>query len=91
MKLQCITVRVGLKKKKKKKFPIFAQNPVSQSHSLPQGRGFKIVDARGREIFLRINLKNFFVTTYGTSVRQPRLFVTAYGTSVRRKRVKRQG
>ena len=87
MKLRCITVR----EKKKKKNPIFAQNPVSKSHSLPQGRGFKIVDARGREIFLRINLKNFFVTTYGTSVRQPRLFVTAYITSVWRKRIKRQG
>ena len=43
----------------KKKIPIFAQNSVSQCHSLPQGGGFKVFDARGREIFLRECLKTF--------------------------------
>ena len=76
-------------KKKKKKIPIFAQNPVSHSHSLPQGRGFKVFDARGREIFLRKNLKSLFrndVRYVGSA--PERLFVMTYGTSVRRKRVK---
>ena len=72
----------------KKKFPIFAQNPVLQSPSIPQGGVFKVFDARGRKIFLREYLKKLF----GNDVRYVgsapgRLFVMTYGTSVRRKRV----
>ena len=85
LKIQCITVE----KKKKNRFPIFAQDPVSQSHSLPQGRGFKIFDTRGLEIFLRKNLKKLFRNDIRYVGSAPeRLFVTTYGTLVRRQRVK---
>ena len=73
---------------KKKKIPIFAQNPVSQSRSLPQGRGIKVFDARGRERFLHKNLeKNLFRNDVRYVVSAPkRLFVTTYGMSVRHPR-----
>ena len=74
----------------KKKFPIFAQNPVSQSRSLLQGGGFKVFDARGREILLHEYLKKLFrkdIRYVGSA--PERLFVTTYSTSVRRKRVNR--
>ena len=83
LKIRCITVG-----KKKKKNPIYAQHPVSQSHSLPQGGGFKVFDARGREIFLHEYLKKLFRNDVWYVGSAPeRLFVTTYGTSVQRKRV----
>ena len=69
--------------------PTFAQNSVSQSHSLPQGGGFKVFDPRGGEISLREYLKKrlFRNDVRYVGLVPERLFVTTDGTLVRRKRV----